>query len=510
MAIGQYILVADSGLHPGDRHASGAAALLSRLPRGTSTGPPFITSISVLGETGAAEGPLAVIDTVFDDGPRLVEMHDHAAEAITAGPSPIRAVAVTSYSLPEVFAGCTARLSFPGLVPDTAATAGTAAAFTVVCTDALTGRPLEGCQVLAFDDYAARSGGKGVTDARGRVALTVQDGRIERLYAAGPDSHWGAYRKDVSVAPDGEIALQIQPVDVGQPDVVRRLYGKSRFDAAAGVVVGVIDSGIGPHPDLNLAAVANTVAGEPCGDGEDWLGHGTHVAGLIGARGQPGGLRGMAPGVTLRAYRVFGKEAGSATNYAVLKAMLRAAADGCDIVTLSLAGREADAIVQEAIAEARDRGMLVVIPAGNGRRKSVAYPAAFDGAVAVSALGLRGAFPEGSLPESEIDPAAPDGGGAFVAASSNVGTRVSLAAPGVGVLSTLPGGRYGPMSGTSMAAPVAAGAAACLLSRAPDVLAMPRGRARADAIEKLLLDACAGRGFGPLFEGAGMPDPEKI
>jgi subtilisin len=61
-----------------------------------------------------------------------------------------------------------------------------------------------------------------------------------------------------------------------------------------------------------------------------------------------------------------------------------------------------------------------------------------------------------------------------------------------------------------MAAPVVAGAAASLLSQNRDIYKMPRNRARSDAIEKLLLVNCIKRGFGPEYEGFGMPDPAKV
>jgi len=126
-------------------------------------------------------------------------------------------------------------------------------------------------------------------------------------------------------------------------------------------------------------------------------------------------------------------------------------------------------------------------------------------------MGRRGTFPAGSLEESKVaqtpegkDPAE------FLASFSNVGQEVSVTAPGVGDLSTLPGDRFGPMNGTSMAAPVVAGAVACLLSKNPVVYEMPRDSARAASIEKLLLDNCRSLEFGAIYEGKGMPDPAVV
>ena len=124
----------------------------------------------------------------------------------------------------------------------------------------------------------------------------------------------------------------------------------------------------------------------------------------------------------------------------------------------------------------------------------------------------EGTYPAGSVddsavlrpPTSTIDPKE------FIADFSNIGNQVVATGPGVGVLSTLPGNAFGPMSGTSMAAPVVAGTAACLLSRDATTFKMPRNRPRGDAIEALVASACAPRVFGAIYEGRGLPDPAKI
>ena len=180
-------------------------------------------------------------------------------------------------------------------------------------------------------------------------------------------------------------------------------------------------------------------------------------------------------------------------------------------MNLSLGGGPYDEIVQDAILDVRHQGTLAIIAAGNDGRRAVSYPARYPGATAVTALGVEGSFPAGSRPEAEIErPPVGTRSDLFIAGFSNVGPEIAITAPGVGAVSTLPGGGYGQMSGTSMAAPVAAGAAASLLSQNSRIFAMKRDAARSDAIERLLTTHCNSLGFGSIFEGHGLPDPAAV
>jgi subtilisin len=118
-------------------------------------------------------------------------------------------------------------------------------------------------------------------------------------------------------------------------------------------------------------------------------------------------------------------------------------------------------------------------------------------------MGRKGTFPVGTTQAGDV--ASPYGTDKknFLAAFSNVGSAVDLTGPGVGILSTVPGG-YAPMDGTSMACPAACGMAANILSALPNIVALPRDEARSDAMARAVLQAAKSLGFGPTYEGQGL------
>ncbi|MBN8738524.1 MAG: hypothetical protein BGP24_11405 [Lysobacterales bacterium 69-70] len=455
------------------------------------------------GENQQLDGiPLHVRDAQRN-GPVLVEMSDAAVAALRAAGVPLRLVREVVYPNPRVL---TAQMQ-----PERRGDSTGLAQITVSCVDARSGMPLADVRVIAFSDGAARSGDEGRTDATGRVVLHLApDSAIARLIVEADSRQWGACRDGLALA---DQRVELAPLDLGVADVLRHYYpaaaAAQRFDAETGVKVGIVDTGVGPHEALKGVTGCCTVTGDiaelddPCNDVDI---HGTHVAGLIGAQGK---LPGLAPGVELRAYRAFATTRSGATNFAIIKALLFAVADGCDIVNLSLGGGLEDAALSEALADVRNHGVLVIAAVGNESLPYVTYPAVHEDVVAVAAFGRRDGFPDRAeaaryvraAPVSRRDPAE------FVAAFSNTGRRINMIAPGVAVLSTVPGkaNAYAPLSGTSMAAPVVTGVAACLLSQDRALYHAPRNRDRADALRDKLLASCRRLGFGEEYEGDGQP-----
>jgi subtilisin family serine protease len=247
---------------------------------------------------------------------------------------------------------------------------------------------------------------------------------------------------------------------------------------SSAVTVAVIDTGIdGSHPDLGPQMWVN--AGENCSGcrtdgidndgngyiddwrGWDWVnddnnptddhGHGTHVAGTIGAAGNNGiGVTGVNWQVRLMPLK-FLSSAGSGTTADAISAVLYAADKGADVLNNSWGGDTYSQALADAIAVADDHNSLFVAAAGNSGTDNDAmpdYPSSYDlpNVISVAATEHR------------------DG----LAWFSNIGKRtVDLGAPGLNIYSTWPGGGYQFLTGTSMAAPHVSGAAALLKAAFP-------------------------------------------
>ena len=211
------------------------------------------------------------------------------------------------------------------------------------------------------------------------------------------------------------------------------------------VVVAVVDTGVDyTHPDLvgpvDAAADYDFVNGDS--SAMDDNGHGTHVAGIIAAIADNGvGGAGVAPGCRILPVKVLDSK-GSGDTVGVAAGIRYAADAGAKIINLSLAG-PSDATMGNAVAYAQGKGCVVVAAAGNeGSDGGASYPARYAGVVGVGATDPSNAR----------------------ATFSNYGIGVDIAAPGVNVLSTLPGGGYGSLSGTSMASPFVSAVAALVWS----------------------------------------------
>lgn len=375
----------------------------------------------------------------------------------------------------------------------------------VTVVDAVSGNPLAGVDVIGFVSHAQRTGSLAMSNARGVAHLHFPAGisTLELVQAVPASAYWPVYVREVALAA-GRLTLACQPIDLAVPDVRHHFGLEGADEDGKGVRVGVVDTGVSRHPDLRVQRRRNVVKGELPSDADDEIGHGTHVAGIIAGRGRPRrGMRGAAPAAGLYAYRVFGRGEDTATSFNIAKAIRQAVSDGCDLINLSLGGASPVPEVEREILRARAMGVVCLAASGNEYRAEVGYPGRYSAVLAISASGRKGTWPSGAAQDLSVARPYGDDRKNFVADFSNVGSEIALTGPGVGVVSTYPGG-YAVMDGTSMACPAATGALARLLSRNPALLRAQRNQARSDAIVKLALQSAKPLGFGALYEGAGM------
>ncbi len=268
-----------------------------------------------------------------------------------------------------------------------------------------------------------------------------------------------------------------------------------------GITVAVIDTGVdATHPDLAGQVLSGrqflngSSSGAPLAAASDNCGHGTHVAGTIAAVANNNmGVAGVAPGVRILPVKVLNCSGYSSD---VANGITWATKHGARVINLSLGTTHRDTTIEAAVNFARSRKVVVVAAAGNnhGPRSSCSrpgsnarsYPAASPGVIAVGAIDQR--FSR--------------------ACFSNTGSYVDLVAPGFNLLSTYPlalsqgSPPYRYMSGTSMAAPHVAAAAAIVLSRWPTCTA-DRVEAKLESTARRL----GGRALRNNAYGFGLIDP---
>jgi subtilisin len=285
-----------------------------------------------------------------------------------------------------------------------------------------------------------------------------------------------ALRRDfrvLFVQPDGAVQATAQSLPTGIDRVDAERSATARIDGVderIDVDVAVIDTGIDlDHPDLNVhrAGAKNCSTGRSANDGN---GHGTHVAGTVGALDNGAGVVGVAPGARLWPVRVLNNQgSGSWSSVICGVDFVTANAGDIEVANLSLGGSGSDDgdcgntgkdALHRAICASVAAGVTYVIAAGNSADDAARHvPAAYDEVITVSALADFDGSPGGAgspTCRSDQDDTFAD--------FSNHGSDVDVVAPGVCIASTWKGGGYETISGTSMASPHVAGGAALYLA----------------------------------------------
>ncbi|XWV25283.1 peptidase inhibitor I9 [Tupanvirus deep ocean] len=225
--------------------------------------------------------------------------------------------------------------------------------------------------------------------------------------------------------------------------------GTGSLSSATSINVFVLDTGIAPHPDLNIVGGRNFTSTNT-NAWQDGHGHGTHVAGIIGAMDNGIGIVGVAPGVRLWAVKVLSNN-GSGSTSGIISALNWILSSrgtlwhGYGIINMSLGG-PAFAPLDSAIQTVANNGLVPCVAAGNESTNAInVSPARVPAAITVGATGPNPTY-------------------TTIAPYSNYGSILDILAPGTNIYSTFLNGSYAVMSGTSMATPVVSGTVALIAS----------------------------------------------
>lgn len=337
------------------------------------------------------------------------------------------------------------------------------------------------------------------TPARGTLLDRIAEGFADRQIVSS-----SAARRVSTEAKS--VSTQAQSLPTG----IDRINAEGKTNTGAGVDVAVIDTGIlSSHPDLSGKVVGGTNCTRASGGYTDQNGHGTHVSGTIAALNNTLGVVGVAPGVRLWSVRVLDRN-GSGTWSSVICGLdfvtSLAPANGGPIKVANMSlggtgtsdnncGNTNNDALHQAICRARDAGVAIVVAAGNSSVDASTFvPAAYnDAVITVSALADSDGAPGGTGAATYY------GADDTFASFSNYGKAVDIGAPGVNIYSTWLANGYATLSGTSMASPHVAGAAALYIAVHPGALW--------SGVRDALVAAGEAQGAGHSDPGGKHPEP---
>lgn len=244
------------------------------------------------------------------------------------------------------------------------------------------------------------------------------------------------------------MAAEIVPNDPLYPNqwALRQIGAPTAWETTTGnpnVIVAVLDTGIdSTHPDLHDQVISGKNLIQNNDLTMDDNGHGTAMAGVIGAIGNNGkGIAGVCWGCRLMPVKVLDNQ-GTGTYADVIKGILYAVDNGARVLNLSLGGEEYSQALADAVAYAHSAGVIIVAAGGNDGTKTPVYPAAYSDVIGVGATDIN----------NHIWPL------------SNRGEHIKLTAPGVGIMTTGLQGQYSQFNGTSLSAAITSGTVALMLS----------------------------------------------
>ena len=363
-----------------------------------------------------------------------------------------------------------------------------------------------------------------LTDDSGTARITFFGGPIEAiqtLFVRAAANHWDRLLSAPRLS-SGTNTVRLRSLSELHPNFPstrllgwgQRLMGLNptggRF-TGSGVRIGVIDSGCDiSHPLLRRISHGKdfTSGGTDTSWSQDLLSNGTHSAGIINAASADQGIVGCAPEAELHVFKVLPH--GRISD--LLAALHECIERELDLIHISVVSDSFSELVAQKLREARLKGIACIAAAGN-TAGPVAFPAMLPGVMAVAAVGRLREFPSDSSHVLNVLPHLIGSDDIFAAGFSAAGPQVAVSAPGVAVVSTVPGGGYAAADRTATAAAHVTGLAALVLAHHPafqDGSLRARSEQRVHALFELIRASAVPRFADPQHGGAGVPYLPRI
>ncbi len=367
-----------------------------------------------------------------------------------------------------------------------------------------------------------------ITDSSGQASLqthAIDGAGIHAIYVRPAADHWERYIRNPSLEPGQVNVIRLNPLDRTSgsfPGERPHGWGQRimKFDRVpsdwngTGTKIGLIDSGCDTsHPLLRhiVRGADLTRDKDPQSWKSDELGQGTHCAGIVAASATAAAseIIGCAPASEVHIFKVV--PGGHVSD--LIDALNQCIERRLDIVQIGVSAEQFSELAAQKITEARLNGIACIAGAGNSGA-AVQFPGNVPGVLTVSAVGKLGEYPQDTRHAHRALPQLIAFSGIYATNFSGWGPQVGVCAPGVAVVSSVPGGGYAAWDGTSMAASHVVGFSALLLSHHPILQSINYG-ARADQRVSTLYDllrvaAIPYAQVDPNRVGAGLPDLQQV